>query len=213
MPAQTVPQKIKAISKLPMYLSHLSVDSNFRASANRNNYRAYTLIDNEGFMQMITVLGVVAYSDLVSKDAVLTISLEAEFAKTEKILHWQSTLAHLASSGPIATGEDFHDACRGGRMRFVRKPGDNSIMDKLDIVDFHGKDLQPDQVSCGDLVAVDFGLQVYSLTNPKGTTRGARLVLQSVQVIQPKYDKSFEREEKVEPPATPSPAKRRKFDV
>jgi hypothetical protein len=96
-------------------------------------------------------------------------------------------------------------------MRFVHKKSDNTLFSEIELVNVEGNIIEGKAIKPGDLVAVDFGLQIYELNNEIGNSTGARLVLVSVQQLASNYDPKFEQREKVQLPSVTPPAKRRKY--
>ena len=212
MPAPTLNQKIKSITKHESYLSVMNFPDTFSLSPHIRGYQYATLVDDDKEAIPITVIGVVQYAHSFSDDSNVTISLEAEYAKKEPIETWTAKLDKVCNLNPLGTCKDFNRATRDNKMRFVRKKNDSSF-DALELRDFSGE-LCPDlKILPGALVAVEFLLQVYKRDKPNDCTMGARLVTLSVQLLEEKYDPNLANpSKKVESVASPSPSKRRRFN-
>lgn len=110
---------------------------------------------------------------------------------------------------PIAYRDGFNEAIRNGKLKFLRKAKDTLGGEDFDVVDYNGNPMDMSHVQCGDLVALDCYLQVYSLKNPKTDSCGVRLVMTAVQCLHSGYDLNFVKDTAIEVVSPPS--KRRKF--
>jgi hypothetical protein len=202
--------KVDTIASESIFLTNIDLEPEFRITANRKGYKAYTLVDN-GTTVLMTVMGIVSFCDFSKNDLILTLSLDADFAlsTSDKGL-WAEKLNDICSKSPVENDDSFNAPCRAGKMRFIRKSSDKNLLNPFEALDINGIKLENIEIFApGDLVAVDFGLQVYIMDNDLAKTSGARLILETVQLIASKYDTSFEATEMVQMPARPTASRKR----
>jgi hypothetical protein len=197
--------KIKSITELPTYVANLTPSPTFKQTDRRTEYQTFTLVNGRK-TELMTVIGVVSYVKLTSHEATVTIDIVSKFMTSDQASPWVSTLTDVSKQSPLGTSESFFEPCRGNKMRFTHKPKDKGLVDTLELLNLKGKPVEGDAFNRGDLVVIDFALQVYSADIDSKQIKGARLILQCLQQLQTAYDDSYEP--KLELPETPT--KRRK---
>jgi hypothetical protein len=197
--------KVKSIQALPCYVGSATPLPTFSQTADNMKYKAHTLVNGKQ-TELLVVIGVVSFVQFTPKEVALTIDVVSKFMTEEVAKPWMTVLTELSHKSPIGFPEDFFEPCRKDKMRFLNRPTDTILVGDLDVTNLKGKAIDGSSINKGDLVAVDFALQVYSSEMNSKKTEGARLVLASVQLLEASYDDSFDR--KLELPETPP--KRRK---
>jgi hypothetical protein len=200
--SRTLEDKISLGRGLPEYVSNIPQDfpHKWASASNGRRYKSHVLVDpsyaNAVYM---SVIGVVSYFSQDNDDVMeLSLRLDSKFHETyDDSDYWDQKLWELACASPIKMVDDSLHPIRKDVMKFVHKPRTDKVMTpKVSLTGFDGVELEPFQIQPGDLVIVDFTLQVYRLTfDSKMSTdppvSGVRHVLCNIQVLDPGYDDNF----------------------
>jgi len=116
--------------------------------------------------------------------------------QTQDAVALNNQLLSLVFPDGIVDGA-YHSPLRDQKFRFKRVKVDNSSTygDACDWIDFDGNEINPSQLSTGDLAAVTFAFQSYERKAADGTlTIGSKLVPVSVQLLKSNLVPSSKRD-------------------
>lgn len=212
-------KKLKNAYGLKQYASNATPgnDTEWLRTAKSKTYSASTLVDSNHSIYPFVIAGILTYFNMSGDDITIAIdhlnSALPEFVDNKAI---DSSLMlfveHPENPVPPVDLKSFYLPGRENKMRFTKKKADNkATFGTCDFVGLDGENLvEPDKsLKKGDLVIVDFVLQVYSSNRDGTVTNGTRLVPVSIQQLQ-KELVVFDDESKPISVPTPPP-KRRKY--